>query len=105
MSVSSMLRPIVTIDSFKLTFYRVGTLNASAPLSSIDNNGPLVIGPSGTFVTRPERREVEFGAGELVAVLSEVSMRGVREDGITFGVADGRGFVGLGGESVEQAGN
>lgn len=44
---------------------------------------------SGTFVTRPERRAVELGAGELVAVLSEVSMRGCRVDGITFGLADG----------------
>jgi len=33
MSVSAMLRPIVTIDSFKLTFYSVGALNASAAIT------------------------------------------------------------------------
>ncbi len=44
---------------------------------------------SGAFVTRPERRAVEVGAGELVAVLSEVSMSGCRVDGITFGVVNG----------------
>ena len=41
----------------------------------------------GAFVTRPERRAVDVGAGELTAILSEVSMSGCRAGGITFGVA------------------
>jgi len=36
-------------------------------------------------VTRPDRRAVEVRAGELVAVLSDISMRGGRANGITFG--------------------
>jgi hypothetical protein len=34
-------------------------------------------------VTRPERRVVEAGAGELAAVLVDVSMSGGRSDDIT----------------------
>jgi hypothetical protein len=48
---------------------------------------------AGAFETRPERRVVEVGAGELVALLSEVSMSGCRLDNITF-VA--RGYAGRG---------
>jgi hypothetical protein len=33
MSVAALLRPIVTIDGFKLTFYRVGVPNASTAIT------------------------------------------------------------------------
>jgi autotransporter-associated beta strand protein len=44
-----------------------GNLDTSAPITSIDNNGPLVIGPSGVFTTRTGQVGSLSGSGQINA--------------------------------------